>query len=475
MLRRLAIGGAALGAGWAISRWLDASRRARGRLPHVSEPVNAYLHARTRILVLGGGFAGLEVAHALDMRLRGGENGDDVSVLVVDRGNSLLFTPLLWTVADGRSDPNDVVVPIRMFQRGRRFHVLHAEVQRIDLDRCVVETAAGPRPYDVLVLAPGSVTVMPDLPGLCQHALIFHTPADAMQLRNRLIDAVEAAHNAQDPSERQEWLTFVVSGGGDTGVELGAVIHDYLRNGLFAAYPWLADAPVRVVLVGRAPRLVPMSDLQTSGVVQRVLESEGVEVLTGVSVECVTDHSVRTSAQEIPARTVFWAAGITAPPVVRDLPVEHAPNGAVMVDDHLRVPGHPEVHVVGDSAWAFDAVTHAPIPPTAQAALHMGRYVGRTIVAQMRGQDAGPFCFRPLGHLDLLGAHTGVARVRPVLFTGIAAWLLWHGYYLYRLPAWRNRTHLTLDWVLSGIAGRETSELRLGSQPENCRAPVAAA
>src|SRR5258706_5583376 len=188
MLRRLAIGGAALGAGWAISRWLAASRRARGRLPHVSEPVNAYLHARTRILVLGGGFAGLEVARALDMRLRGGENGDDVSVLVVDRGNSLLFTPLLWTVADGRSDPNDVVVPIRMFQRGRRFHVLHAEVQRIDLDRRVGETAAGARPYHVPALAAASVPLMPDLPGLSRHPLLFPPPPDAMQLRNRLVD-----------------------------------------------------------------------------------------------------------------------------------------------------------------------------------------------------------------------------------------------------------------------------------------------
>src|SRR5260221_13734470 len=146
MLRRLAIGGAARGAGWAISRWLDASRRARGRLPHVSEPVNAYLHARTRTLVLGGGFAGLEVARALDMRLRGGENGDDVSVLVVDRGSSLLFTPLLWTGADCRSDPNDVVVPIRMFQRGRRFHVLRSEGHRVVLGRCSVEPCAVPRP-----------------------------------------------------------------------------------------------------------------------------------------------------------------------------------------------------------------------------------------------------------------------------------------------------------------------------------------
>jgi NADH:ubiquinone reductase (H+-translocating) len=472
MLRRLALGGAALGAGFAIWRGLVTRRQARGQSPHVSQTEAGYLQARTRILILGGGFGGLEVAQELDSRLG---DMEDVSVLVVDGDNSLLFTPLLWTVAAGRSDPDDVVVPIRMFQRGRRFHVLQADVERIDLERRVVETSAGPRPYDVLALALGSITAVPELPGLREHALIFHTPADAIELRNRLIDAIEAAHNAQDPRERQEWLTFVVSGGGDTGVELAAVINDYLRQGLFAAYPWLADAPIRIVLVGRARRLVPMSDPQTSAAVQRVLESEGVEVLTGVSVEGVTERSVKTSAEEVPARTVFWAAGIAAPDVVRELPVEHASNGAVVVDDGLRLSEHPEVYVLGDSAWAFDAVTRAPIPPTAQAAQHMGRYVGRAVAARVCGRDVAAFHFTPLGHLALLGNLTGVARVGPAVFTGIPAWLLWHGYYLYRMPSWRKRARLVANWLLSWIAGPETSELRLSSQPELRRTPVTAA
>jgi NADH:ubiquinone reductase (H+-translocating) len=464
MQRRLAVGAGALGIGFVIWRRLASSRQTRGRVSHVSQLVTDYLQARTRILILGSGFGGLAAARELDMRLRDAEDKEQVSVLVIDRDNSLLFTPLLWTVADGRSDPNDVVVPIRMFQRGRGFHVLQAQIQHIDLARRVVETSAGQRPYDFLVLALGSVTAVPDLPGLREHALVFHTPADAMQLRNRLIDAIEAAHNAQDSTERREWLTFVVSGGGDTGVELAAVICDYLHNGLLAAYPWLADAPIRIVLVGRAPRLVPMSDARTSAAVQRVLEAQGVEVLTHVSVEGVSARGVKTSAGEIPARTVFWAAGVAAPPVVRELPVDHAPNGAVVTDERLRVPGHPEVFVVGDSAWAFDGVTHAPIPPTAQAALHMGRYVGRALSAQVHGQAAGPFQFRPLGHLALLGSRTGVARVGPAVFTGIPAWLLWHGYYLFRMPSGRNRIRLITDWLLSGIAGRETSELRLDAR-----------
>lgn len=433
---------------------------ANGRVAHVSETATEYERAPHRVLVLGASFGGLTTARMLAGRL---PRASGASILVVDRDNSLLFTPLLWTVADGRAEPDAVVVPVRAFQRGTHFHVLQAAVRHIDLERREVMTTAGARHYDTLVLALGSVTSVPNLPGLREHARVFHTPADAIELRNRLIDAVEAAHNAQDPQERREWLTFVVSGGGDTGIELAAVISTYLRGGLFKEYPWLAQEEVRIVVVGRADRLVPMSDPRTSEAVRRVLESEGIEVLTGVSVEGMTTRAVQTSAVEIPARTVFWAAGITAPLVVRDLPVGHAPNGALVVDDHLRLPEHPEVYVVGDSAWAFDGMTHAPVPPTAQAAEHMGAYVARCIADNLAGRPTPPFRFSPRGHLALLGRRTGVARIGPLMVAGMPAWLLWHAYYLSHIPSWRNRMRLVLDWTFSAIDGRETGELRLGT------------
>ncbi len=346
---------------------LAAAGRKRRR--HESETEAAYRTAAHRVLILGGGFGGLATALELDRRIGGRA---DTSVLVVDRDNNLLFTPLLWTVADGRAGANNVTVPIRAFQRDRSFHVLHAEVHSIDLDRREVHTSAGSRPYDVLIIALGSVTAVPDLPGLRERALQFATPSDAIELRNHLIDAIEAAHQTDNPAERQEWLTFVVGGGGDTGIELAATIHQYIFQGLLAEYPWLSDAPVRVIVVGRANRLVPMSNVHTSSAVERLLREDGVEVLTGASIDSVTDRAVMTSRGEIPARTLFWAAGISAPPVVRDLPVEHARNGAIVVDSNLRVPDHPEVYVVGDSAWAFDADTGEPVPPTAQAAGHAG-------------------------------------------------------------------------------------------------------
>ena len=462
MTKRLLLGAALAAGAFAAGRLARGASRG-GAAAHRSETEAAYRAAGTRILILGGGFGGLATALGLDRRLA---HRDDVSVLVVDRNNDLLFTPLVWTVADGRANPNDVVVPIRAFQRGRRFHVLRAEIEAIDLDARQVRTTAGDRPYDTLVVALGSRTALPDLPGLREHAHQFHSPADAMELRNHLIDAVEAAHETDDPDERQTWLTFVVGGGGDTGIELAATIHEYVTTALLAAYPWLADARPRIVVVGRADRLVPMSSPRTSDAVRRTLEHEGIEVWTGAAIEAVTETAVRTSRGDIPARTLFWAAGITAPAVVRALPVEHARNGAVIVDDRLRLPGHPEVYVIGDAAWAFDAATHDPVPPTAQAAEHQGAYVAAAIAADLAGEPVPPFRFRTKGRLALLGKRTGVAELGPVTISGLPAWFLWHAWYLYRIPSWRNRLHLLTDWLLAALAGRETGQLRLRSRGE---------
>jgi NADH:ubiquinone reductase (H+-translocating) len=448
-------------------------RARRGTAPsvlHRSETLFGYSAARHKVLILGAGFGGLAAALRLDARLR---NRSDASVLVIDRDSAMLFTPLLWTVADGRVNPNDVVVPIRAFQRGHDFHLLHAEVEEIDLERREVRTSAGARPYDYLVIALGSVTAIPPLPGLRERAFRFHSPADAMELRNHLIDALENAHHTLDAQERGEWLTFVVGGGGDTGIELAATIRDYLEVGLLHEYPWLASERPRIVLVGRADRLVPMSTPATSAMVEKVLTEIGVEVWTGVSIEGVTERAVQTSAGSIPTRTLFWAAGISAPSVVANLPVEHARNGAVMVDETLRIPGRPDVFVVGDSAWAFDGLTGEPAPPTAQAAEHMGLYVGDAIADLIDGRQPKPFRFRTLGRLALLGNRTGVAEVFGHAFDGLPAWLLWHAYYLSKIPSWRNRFRLLITLALSGLTGRETAQLRLEPSGRTERGGVA--
>ncbi|MBF6614978.1 MAG: NAD(P)/FAD-dependent oxidoreductase [Chloroflexi bacterium] len=460
MLKQVALGTALLGSAVTLARWLKRVRPISGPQPHTSETEVAYREARHRILILGAGFGGLNTALELDRQLHG-EAG--TSILLVDRNNDLLFAPLLWIVANGRANPSDVMVPVRAFQRGRSFHVLYADVTGIDVEARLVTTTAGPRPYDYLVISLGSRTAVPHLPGLREHALLFHNPADALQLRNHLIEAIENAHQATNPAEREAWLTFVVGGGGDTGVELAATIHSYLVGGMFVRYPWLVGAPIRIVVVGHASRLVPMGTPKASDAVRRTLEAEGIEVMTGVAVTGATDHAVLTDKGEIPCRTLFWAAGITAPDIMRAVPGKHAPNGALIVDEYLRLPGHPEVYVVGDVAWAYDAATHQPIPPTAQAAEHEGVYVGKAIAAAIHGEQSPPFRFKPLGHLALLGNYTGVAEVGPFTFTGPLAWIMWHGYYLWHVPSWRNRVHLLADWLLSWLTGPDTTKLPLNT------------
>jgi NADH dehydrogenase len=458
LLTLTTLGATLIGLAWRAAR----QRQAPSRPAHVSESEEEFRHARQRVVILGAGFGGLATAMALDRELR---DEDGVSVLVVDRNNGSLFNPLLWTVADGRASPTDVVVPIRDYQRGRRFHLLQAGVRAIDLTQREVQLDVGRRPYDYLVIALGSVTEFPSLPGI-ERVLPFRTPGDALSLRDHLIDAVEAAHRATSDVERRAWLTFVVVGGGDTGVELAGAIHGYLAAGLLAEYPWLSADDgrpgYRVVLVGRAPQLIPMGDPAESAATRQILERQGIEVQTGTAVESIRPGVVVTSRGEIPARTVFWAAGITAPSVLRELPVAHEKGGVLVVDDHLRLPSHPEVFVVGDATWAFDA-SGRPVPPTAQAAEHAGAYAGRAIATALRGAaPARPFRYRPLGHLLLLGPSEALARVGPLQFSGRLAWLLWHAYYLYRVSSGKRRLGLVGSWLLAMIYGREVAELRVG-------------
>ena len=431
---------------------------------HISETEDQYRDARHRVLILGGGFGGTTVARELGKHY---PNSHDVSILIVDQSTNLLYTPLLWTVADGRVNPNHVSVSIRGLQHGSPFHFLQADIRHIDLDRQEIETSAGVRPYDTLVIGLGSVTSLPDLPGLREHARRFAAPADAIQLRNHLIDAVEAAHRSRTPEERAEWLTFVVGGGGDTGVELAATIHEYLTSGLLAAYPWLADERPRVIIAGRNDRLVPMSTPATSDRVREILSDQGIEVMTGTSITSATDREVVTNQATIPARTLFWAAGISAVPVIQHLSVKHAKNGAIVVDDHLRIPEHPDVFVVGDSAWAFNADDQTGVPPTAQASESEGRYIADLIRRKIEADlsPAPPYNFRTQGRLTLLGRQTGVAEIGGRVVTGRLAWVLWHGYYVASIPSWRNRIRLLGDLIISALSGRETTQLVLNPRP----------
>lgn len=429
------------------------------RRRHASQSAESWEQSRNKILILGGGFGGIATALALDRQLRG---DPDASVLLVDRGNAQLFVPLLWTVADGRASAAHVMVPIRSYQRGRAFHVLHAEVQHIDLDRRVVVTSAGERAYDRLVIALGSVTTVPEkIPGASEHAHVFRTPADAMELRNRIIDALEGAHQTDSAEDRSAWLTFVVIGGGDTGTELAATIYDFVRQAIQKEYPWLVDAAVCVTVIEALDRLVPLSSEMVSRRVRKSLERRGIVVRTGAGVDRIDDGAVYAGGSTIPTHTVFWSAGIAPPQLVRDIEADHAKNGALLVDERLRVRPRHEVYAIGDNAWAVDSVTGNPVPALAQAAEREAHHVARAIVADLHGTSSKPFRFNKLGQMTLLGNYDAVVEIGPVTISGPVAWFAWHAYYALHVGSWRTRILLVTGWLMAALLGRETSEIPL--------------
>jgi NADH:ubiquinone reductase (H+-translocating) len=306
------------------------------------------------------------------------------------------------------------------------------------------------------------VTTVPEsIPGAREHALVFRSPADAMQLRNRIIDALEGAHQATNAAERRAWLTFVVIGGGETGTELAPTIYDFAQRTLEKQYPWLVDEPIRVVVLESAERLVPLSSESVSRRVRDSLERRGVTVHTSAGVDRIDDEAVYARPLRVPARTVYWAAGVAPPQLVREINADHAKNGALLVDEHLRVRGHANVYAIGDNAWAVDSQSGQAVPALAQAAEREADYVAGAIVAGLRGTPLEPFHFKKLGQMTLLGNYDAVAEIGPLTFTGPPAWLMWHAYYASRIGSWRTRIYLVTGWVMAALFGRETSEIPL--------------
>jgi len=413
-----------------------------------SQAKRPYDAADIRILVLGGGFAGHMAARTLAAQLRSVER---VAILLVNRDDAMLYTPLLWKVAAGEIPARDAVIPYHDVDQG--FAVLTAEVEKIDLERRQVRTSAGVHPYDVLVVALGSVPAVPDLSDVRRNALTFHTLSDAVGVRARLRKAVEAARDEPDPAERRALLTAAVVGGGDTGVELAATMREYLTSAVRRRLPGAPADLVRVVLLEREARLMPFGPPAVSATLQQILESQGVEIRLNEAVTGVEPGVLMTSRGAVPARTIVWATGVRAPDVVRRLPGRHAVNGAVLVDSYLRLPGYPDVYVIGDAAAIYGRAD-ALVPATAQAAEGEGRYAAMVIARALAGYEIRPYRYTTRGHLTLLGRRNGLAEVGPATIAGLPAWLLWHGYYLSRLPAGRRRASLATDLALGSLRRR---------------------
>jgi NADH dehydrogenase len=403
----------------------------------------------TRIVVLGGGFAGIYAVMELERRL-----GRDpaVEITLVNKDNFFVFTPMLHEVAASDLDLTHIVNPIRKLLRSATF--FHGDVLEIDLaQKAVVVTHGvdGSHPhrleYDHLVLALGAVTNFFGTPGLAARAFTMKTLGDAIALRNRIIDSLEEGDFECCPNVRRRMMTFVIAGGGFAGVETVAAVHDFMYAAL-PHYPHLQPSDIRVVLVHPGAVILPELSEKLGRYAQRKLAARGIEMRLETKVKALTDDGVALSdGTHVPSANLVWTAGTAPNPLLERLACRKD-RGRVVVDEFLQVPDWPGLWSLGDCACVPDAASGGIYPPTAQHASRQGKTLARNIAAEIRGGRKRPFAFKTLGQLATIGRRTGVANILGVNFSGFVAWWMWRTIYLMKLPRVERKVRVALDWTL---------------------------
>jgi NADH:quinone reductase (non-electrogenic) len=396
---------------------------------------------RPNVVIVGAGFGGLAAAKGLDKL--------PVDVTLVDKQNFTTFQPLLYQVATSGLNDADVAHPIRgLFHRQHNLHVRQGEVDAADWERRVIRFTDGrEEPYDHLVVAPGAVATWFGIPGARERGLPLYTLPDAVALRNHVIERFEAVD--ADPSlvEAGE-LTFVVVGGGPTGVETAGALAELFAIVFRRDYPSMPVSRARVVLVeARGELLAPFSASSQRAALD-TLRGRQVEVRLGEAVEEVaTDHVRFASGEVLPTRTVIWAAGVRANPLATALGLPTDPGGRIQVEPDLSVVGHPGVWAIGDAAAAGSRRGPAPLPQLAPVAMQSGAHVARQIGRILEAKPTQPFRFRDKGTMATIGRRSAVAELPPgIHLRGTVAWFAWLGLHLLYLAGLRNRLSVLLNW-----------------------------
>ena len=400
--------------------------------------------SKQRILILGGGFAGIATARHLESLFR---RRRDVEIVLVCRDNFVLMTPLLFEVFSGTLDLKSCSVPIRAFLRTARF--VEATVQNIELDRRTVRlVAAGTErelAYDQLVIALGSKTNRAMIPG-SEHAFTFKTLADALLLRNYVIERFERADVETDPQRKAQLLTFVIIGGGLVGVELLGELSAFV-NGIVPLYKQVNRSEVRIVLLQGGDRIMPEIDPTLSEYGGRVLAARpGVEVRTHVRVQAIGPQMVHIANETIAADTIVLAAGVVPSPVVADLQVSKDKGGRILVESTMQNREHAEVWALGDCA-SIPGPDGKPYPALAQHAMREAKVLAANIQRVLDGKSPKPFIHDNLGMMGSLGHNMGFAQFLKIRMRGRPAWFARRTYYLLQMPGWSRRLRMIIDWT----------------------------
>jgi NADH dehydrogenase len=413
---------------------------------------------KKRIVILGGGFAGMTAAECLEREL---QNDPSVAITLVSETNALLFTPMLAEVAGSSLEPSHISTPLRTtlhhteFIRGRVTDV-DLENKRVSLDAGMdgAESCESELSYDHLVFALGAVSNYLGLNNVQRMAFDFKSLIDAIRIRNHVIEMFERADRERDEEAQKPLLTFVIAGGGFAGVELAGALNDFAR-GILADYPNLRREDVRVVLVHSRDRILPELSESLGRYAQRRMELRGVEFQLNTRLADAREGVVVLSDGEIPAQTLVWTAGTAPNPLTKTLPLEKDKRGALIVDKTLAVPDHAGVWALGDCAAVVDAKSGKPCPPTAQFALREAATLAKNIRASLQGKQARGFHFDSQGALCVVGHQTACAeltipfaRDKAMRFSGLLAWLMWRGIYLGKLPGLERKIRVLVDWTV---------------------------
>ena len=421
-------------------------------------PVAENNSPKKRIVILGGGFAGMTAAEGLEREL---QKDPSVVITLVSETNALLFTPMLAEVAGSSLEPSHISTPLRTtlhraeFIRGR-VTAVDLENKRVLLDASIggAESCESVLSYDHLVFALGAVSNYLGLSNVQRLAFDFKSLIDAIRIRNHVIEMFERADRERDPEARKALLTFVIAGGGFAGVELAGALNDFAR-GILADYPNLRGEDVRVVLVHSRDRILPELSESLGRYAQKRMEMRGVEFRLNTRLTDAREGAVVLSDREIPAETLVWTAGTAPNPLTKALPLEKDKRGALIVAQDLSVAGHAGVWALGDCAVVVDAKSGKPCPPTAQFALREAATLARNIRATLAGRTTKGFHFDSLGALCVVGHQTACAeltipfvRQKALRFSGLLAWFMWRSIYLGKLPGLERKIRVLVDWTV---------------------------
>lgn len=411
---------------------------------------------RKRVVVVGGGFGGIAAVKALAAA--------PVHVTLVDRSNHYLFQPLLYQVAMAGLAPNEIAAPIRSVLRHiDNTRVLLAEVTQVDLAaRRVLTRESGELEYDYLVLAPGAVNSYFGHTEWAHVAPGLKDLDDAVEIRRRVLLAFEAAERESDPAEQRRHLTFVVIGGGPTGVELAGAIAELATFVLARDFRAIRPDATRVVLVEGGPRVLAAFDPELSERATQSLHEMGVEVLPNSRVTAIDEQGVAIGETRIQASTVLWAAGVRASPLCERLGLPVDRSGRVAVAADCSVPGHPEVFVIGDAAKFTPEGDESPLPGVSPVAMQQGRFVARAIASAIDKRSRGTFRYVDKGSMATIGRRRAVAAVGTLKLSGFMAWLAWLTVHIFYLIDFRSKVVVLFDWAWSYFTYQRGSRLITG-------------